>query len=186
MTVGSAGCVPAGRSSLGRAGVRAVRRLVPQRRHPPPAEDDGARVARANAPSSPASRRRRRSRALQPGHAALGAARPAATASPPLENIPLVELARAARQVLGLQRAHQRRYPLVEALAGARRRVRRLALRRRPPPRSARCCSSGSPSRSPSSTTTPACLPDDLTLPLVWIGAAGQPRRRLRAAAATR
>ena len=98
----------AGRVSLGSAGVRAVHRLVPERRHPPPAEDAGARVARrmrrARRPAQAAAAKRRYNLVV-PRSALPGVRPPHQRAG----EHPARQLARAARQVRrAARRAHQR------------------------------------------------------------------------------
>ena len=123
---------------------RAVHRQVPQRRHPPPAEDDGARVARRVRRARRAASRPTRRSALQPAGAAL--ALPACGHADRARS-------RTSRSSAGSccaasAAAARRRSASLPAGRGARRRsarrTRRGASASRPP-RSARRCSSGRP-----------------------------------------
>ena len=120
---------------------RPVHRQLPERRHPPPAADAGARLAGANAPSCSASARAETPRD-QPRRRRARAARRAATRSRWYENIPVAQLAVAARHAARRARRRSRRaIRWSSSLTGALFALRRLALRRRS---RRRCC--GAPS----------------------------------------
>ena len=170
---------PACRSAVGRPGLRPVHRLLPERRHPSPAEDDGARVARAvrrtggEAPAAGpralqgeritcwcrarparaaaiASRRWRTSRSSA-GSRCAASAPPAAARSPP-------------------------RYPIVELLAGA---IAAYAAWRYGPSLAALGAMVFGWALLALTVIDldTQLLPDDITLPLAVGGPAGQPGR---------
>ena len=131
----AAGAVAGTRGRAG-AGARPGRRQLPERGHPPPAEDDGARVGRSRPPRSAASRAPERL-AVQPGDAALALP----VLRPPDQRAREhsgAELAVPARAVLGMRHAD------LGALPGGRTGHRRCSPRwrsgtsARPPPGSAR------------------------------------------------
>ena len=139
-----------------------MRRLVPQRRHPPPAEDDGARSGAPSAPqlagAAPAARRPRRRYNLVRAALALPVVRPPHHA--PWRTSRSLSYVVAARQVLRLRRRISAALPAGRAArrrAGAAYVAWRFGFDARRARRAR--CSSGAPSRSPSSTSTPVCCP---------------------------
>ena len=100
-----------------RAASRPLRRQLPQRRHPPPAEDAGARLARA---VRRAARRARRRRAPPYNLVDAALAVPVLRARRSRRSRTFrSELSCPARPLLGVQAPISPRYPLVELLTGA-------------------------------------------------------------------
>ena len=157
---GSCTAVPAAADRDRRGVVGPVRRLLPQRRDPPPAEDAGAQLGGA---VRRAARPRRRAAAPRYNllHAALRAARPAATRSARWRTSRSCRWLRAARQLLGLPaRRSARAIPLVELARRRAGRARRIGASGRPGTGSRRCVlRCGRCSRSPSSTSTRSSCP---------------------------
>ena len=157
--------------AAGPGAARAVRRQLPERRHPPPAADARARLDGARAPTCSASQRRAEAPPIDAGRRRARAARRAATRSRWYENIPVAELAVAARPLLGLQDARSRRA---------------IRWSRSPTGAALRGWSAGASAPQPVALLwcgfaaalvalavidwDTTLLPDNLTLPLLWAG----------------